>query len=139
MAVEISPEFGDLLLDQGTEGAVLGLSAAVEEREHLVAIGRLDLAPEAAHEPVADVEVDGNRAVGVADDPQHLGGALAPSLGSRLLAALGRGRTIPRVFRATALVARGYVRVGAGIDPESRSDLVWGYAPSEGKSVTERD
>ena len=34
-----------------------------------------------------------------------------PSLGSRFLAALGRGRTVPRVLRATALVARGYVRV----------------------------
>lgn len=52
-----------------------------------------------------------------------------PSLASRFLAALGRGRTVPRALRATALVARGYVRVAAGIDRETRSDLVWGYAP----------
>ena len=55
------------------------------------------------------------------------------SLASRFLAALGRGRTVSRALRSTALVARGYVRVAAGVDRESRSDLVWGY------SVTERD
>lgn len=60
--------------------------------------------------------------------------AFAPSLGSRFLAALGRSRSVPRALRATALVARGYVRVAAGVDRASRSDLVWGYAP-----VTERD
>lgn len=54
-----------------------------------------------------------------------------PSLASRVLAALGRGRTVPRATRATALVARGYVRVAAGVDRESRSDLVWGYSPTE--------
>ena len=59
-----------------------------------------------------------------------------PSLGSRFLAALGRGRTVPRVLRSTALVARGYVRVSAGVDRETRTDLVWGYAPP---AVTERD
>lgn len=56
-----------------------------------------------------------------------------PSLAGRLLAALGRGRTVSRALRSTALVARGYVRVAAGVDRESRSDLVWGY------SFTERD
>lgn len=53
----------------------------------------------------------------------------APSLAGRLLAALGRGRTISRALRSTALVARGYVRVAAGVDRETRSDLVWGYTP----------
>lgn len=52
-----------------------------------------------------------------------------PSLGRRLLAVLGRGRTVSRALRSTALVARGYVRVGAGVDSGTRSDLVWGYAP----------
>jgi hypothetical protein len=63
-----------------------------------------------------------------------------PSLASRFLAALGRGRTVPRALRATALVARGYVRVAAGIDRESRSDLVWGYSPTPTveRAVTER-
>lgn len=53
-----------------------------------------------------------------------------PSLASRFLAALGRGRTVSRELRSTALVARGYVRVAAGVDHESRTDLVWGYAPT---------
>ena len=53
----------------------------------------------------------------------------APSLASRFLAALGRGRTVPRALRSTALVARGYVRVAAGIDGKTGSDLVWAYAP----------
>jgi hypothetical protein len=52
-----------------------------------------------------------------------------PSLAGRFLAALGRGPTVSRALRASALVARGYVRVGAGIDRETRSDLVWGYVP----------
>jgi hypothetical protein len=30
--------------------------------------------------------------------------------------------------RATALLSRGYGRIGAGLDPTSRLDLVWGYA-----------
>lgn len=53
-----------------------------------------------------------------------------PSLTNRFLAALGRGRTVTRELRSTALVARGYVDVAAGVDPASRSDLVWGYAPA---------
>jgi hypothetical protein len=30
--------------------------------------------------------------------------------------------------RASALLARGYVGIGAGVDPKTRMDLVWGYA-----------
>ena len=55
----------------------------------------------------------------------------APSLAGRLLAAMGRGPTASRALRATALVARGYVRVAAGVDRETRSDLVWGYTVSK--------
>jgi hypothetical protein len=55
----------------------------------------------------------------------------APSLAGRFLAAMGRGPTASRALRATALVARGYVRVAAGVDRETRSDLVWGYTVSE--------
>lgn len=62
----------------------------------------------------------------------------APSLASRLFAALGRGRTVSRALRSSALVARGYVRVAAGVDRESRSDLVWGYSVRE-RPLTERD
>jgi hypothetical protein len=54
-----------------------------------------------------------------------------PSLGNRLLAALGRGRSVSRVLRATAMVSRGYVRVAAGVDETTRSNLVWGYASSK--------
>jgi hypothetical protein len=48
-----------------------------------------------------------------------------------VLAILGRARTVPRAVRCSALVARGYVRVGAAED-DRRVDLAWGY-------VTERD
>ncbi len=54
-----------------------------------------------------------------------------PSLGSWLLAVLGRGPTVSRALRSSAMVARGYVRVAAGIDRETRSDLVWGFTTSE--------
>ena len=57
--------------------------------------------------------------------------ASAPSLTGRFLAAMGRGPTASRAVRATALVARGYVRVAAGVDRETRSDLVWGYTSGE--------
>lgn len=53
-----------------------------------------------------------------------------PSFGRRVLAALGRGRTVSRALRASALVTRGYVRVAAGVDRETHADLVWGYAAS---------
>ena len=57
-----------------------------------------------------------------------LGGAR--SLGVRVLAALGRSKTVPRAIRCSALVARGYVRVGAGTDPDTRADVAWGYVPA---------
>lgn len=52
-----------------------------------------------------------------------------PSLTSRFLAAFGRRPVVSRALRSTALVARGYVRVAAGVDRETKSDLVWGYTP----------
>ena len=58
-----------------------------------------------------------------------------PSLGNRLRAALGRGRTVSRALRASAMVSRGYVRVGAGVDGETRIDLVWGYSRSPQSTV----
>ncbi len=57
-----------------------------------------------------------------------LPGGAAPSLTTRLLAALGRGKAVPRALRSSALVARGYVRVAAAPD-ETLGDLVWGYVP----------
>lgn len=47
----------------------------------------------------------------------------------RLLAAFGRTRRLSRALRCSALLARGYVDVGAGTDPASGGDLVWGRAP----------
>jgi hypothetical protein len=50
--------------------------------------------------------------------------------GAGFLARL-RGRVqVARVVRCTALLARGYVGIGAGVD-ESRGDLAWGEAPAQ--------
>lgn len=54
----------------------------------------------------------------------------ARSLGRAVLAALGRIRNASRCIRCSALVARGYVRVGASSDPDTRADWAWGYAPA---------
>lgn len=58
------------------------------------------------------------------DGPLALGRSLARSV----LSALGRAKTVTRARRCSALVARGYVGVGAAED-ERRADLAWGYAP----------
>jgi hypothetical protein len=50
------------------------------------------------------------------------------SLASSVLSAFGRKKIAPRAVRCSALVARGYVRVGAGVDPTTKEDLAWGYA-----------
>jgi hypothetical protein len=44
------------------------------------------------------------------------------------------GRLLPKrtwagtPVRATALLSRGYVRIGAGFDARTRGDVVWGFA-----------
>ncbi len=43
---------------------------------------------------------------------------------------LGPRVRVPRHLRGSALLARGYVRLGAGIDA-SGNDLAWGYAGDE--------
>ena len=55
----------------------------------------------------------------------------APSFARRMLGAFVRERSIPRALRCSALLCRGYVRIGAGIDPSARADLAWGYTPNE--------
>jgi hypothetical protein len=45
-----------------------------------------------------------------------------------LLALFSSGRPASRTIRASALLARGYVDLGAGIDPHTKLDLVWGRA-----------
>ncbi len=45
---------------------------------------------------------------------------------------LGRWRRsvpVPRAARCTALLARGYVGIGAGVDEESGAEMAWGVAP----------
>jgi len=57
----------------------------------------------------------------------------APSQGglvARVLQTLRRGEPVPRTARATALLARGYLHIGAARDEASGHDLVWGFAPS---------
>ena len=48
-----------------------------------------------------------------------------------VLGALGRKEKVSRAARCTALVVRGYIRVGAGTDPDTDADLAWGYAPAD--------
>jgi hypothetical protein len=50
------------------------------------------------------------------------------SLASSVLSVLGRKKVVPRAVRCSALVARGYVRVGAGVDPATKEDLAWGFS-----------
>ena len=49
------------------------------------------------------------------------------SLGQSLLAVFGRAKTVARTRRCTALVARGYIDVGAA--DSSDGDLAWGRVP----------
>ena len=69
-------------------------------------------------------------------DPATLGpgelvvvpGALAgKSLARTVLSMLGRPKRVASSRRCSALVARGYVKVGAAEDGDD--DLCWGYAP----------
>ncbi len=57
------------------------------------------------------------------------GSPAGAGLAARLLSVVGRGRTIHRAHRCTALLARGYERIGAGPDPKTGQDLAFGFAP----------
>jgi hypothetical protein len=50
----------------------------------------------------------------------------AASRGAGLFRRLMRPPSIPRVVRCTALLARGYTAIGAGVDDVSRQDVAWG-------------
>jgi hypothetical protein len=50
------------------------------------------------------------------------------TLARSMLAAIGRTKPVARALRCSALVARGYVRVGAAPDA-SKDDIAWGYVP----------
>lgn len=56
--------------------------------------------------------------------------AKSRSLARSVFAAFVRPKNVARVHRCSALVARGFVDVGGGLD-ESGADLAWGYAPAE--------
>jgi hypothetical protein len=56
-----------------------------------------------------------------------------PSMMRSLLSVFGRSKGVARSLRCSALVARGYVNVGAAED-EARLDLAFGYVPD---NVTE--
>ncbi|MCL2778580.1 MAG: hypothetical protein FWD73_11295 [Polyangiaceae bacterium] len=53
----------------------------------------------------------------------------SPSIARRVLSAFSREHRIPRAVRCSALLCRGYVRIGAGMDPSARADIAWGYSP----------
>ena len=84
-------------------------------------------------------------AVGIdIDDPAQVAGQIPPAvelppatpvivLGvasgkPALLRWLERRVPVTRAARCTALLARGYVGVGAGVDAASRADLAWGFS-----------
>lgn len=57
--------------------------------------------------------------------------AAAPDGRSLIRRWLGpRPQTVSRAARCAALLARGYVELGAGADPASGKDVAWGRAPS---------
>jgi hypothetical protein len=59
------------------------------------------------------------------ETPVFVLGSAARSRG--VLGWIGVGTVpVPRAARCTALVAKGYVSVGAGIDPATGVDLAWG-------------
>jgi hypothetical protein len=50
-------------------------------------------------------------------------GLLAPLLGPRR-------EHLTVAARSTALLARGYVDIGCGVDTDGKTDLAWGYVPT---------
>ena len=49
--------------------------------------------------------------------------------GGSIWQVFARGATVPRAVRCGALLARGYVDIGAGVDEATGADLVWGSSP----------
>lgn len=58
------------------------------------------------------------------------------SLARSVLAVFGHTKSVPRARRCSALVARGFVDVGAAED-ETRTDIAWGYA-APGEKMSEQ-
>jgi hypothetical protein len=53
----------------------------------------------------------------------------AASRGAGLLRRILGTASVPRAVRCTALLARGYVSIGAGVDEVSGADVAWGTVP----------
>jgi hypothetical protein len=52
-----------------------------------------------------------------------------PSGGGGILGKLlGGGPAVSRAIRCGALIARGYVDVGAAVDEATKSEIAWGYS-----------
>jgi hypothetical protein len=51
------------------------------------------------------------------------------AVGDSIWQMFARGAAVPRAIRCGALLARGYVDIGAGVDEATGADLVWGSSP----------
>jgi hypothetical protein len=72
--------------------------------------------------------------VALLPDPETTRGALvviSPALPREGFFArlVGSERTLPRALRGSALLLKGFGHIGAGIDPASGLDLIWGELP----------
>ncbi|MFO0741299.1 MAG: hypothetical protein U0270_35715 [Labilithrix sp.] len=104
--------------------AATPLNPAILKTARIVEIAEADagsLASVIAALPDPD-ELDSGTIVVV---PSELAGG--KSLGRSLLAVFGRNKTVARTRRCTALVARGYVDVGAA--ESNDGDFAWGRVP----------
>jgi hypothetical protein len=70
--------------------------------------------------------------------PGHAGKPGGRSLAQSVLAVFGRTKTVARSLRCSALLARGYVAIGAAED-EARADLAWGRAPHDAATTDAAD
>jgi hypothetical protein len=109
------PPFGLRVWSDAEEAAVVVLL-------QLPADGASDeVGPIAAQIPAASSLRDGTLVV-VLETAERAGGLL-----SRLLRPEGR---VPLVVRGSALLARGYSGIRAGVDPASGEELAWGCSPA---------
>jgi hypothetical protein len=119
----------------------LSISGRLPDASARRAAREIALTPEQAEEIATAIE-------GVPDaselEPNTLVVVLPGPVGRRSLArsvwrALGGSKPVPRAIRCSALLARGYVRLGAGVDPETKDDLVWGFSPAPAASDAAAD
>jgi hypothetical protein len=95
------------------DGDAAGAAAA-----EALAVQLPDDVPSPSHVPEPETLAPGTWVV-LLPDPQR---------GRGLLSAFGR-KPIARAARSRVLLLRGYVDIGAGVDPASRLDVVYGRVP----------